>query len=91
MHNNSVHISCVKLFGETPMLKNITLSAEAELIAKARAKARRERTTLNAVFRQWLRQYVGQSATAEQYRRLMDSLSYVRPGRKFSRDELNER
>jgi hypothetical protein len=74
-----------------PMLKNITLSAEKELIEKARDKARRERTTLNATFRQWLRQYVGRSAATADYHRFMDSLGYVRPGRKFSREELNER
>lgn len=40
------------------MLKNITLSADAEIIAKARLKARMEHTTLNVQFRQWLEQYV---------------------------------
>jgi len=73
------------------MLKNITLSAEKELIEKARDKARRERTTLNATFRQWLHQYVGRSAATADYRSFVDSLGYARPGRKFSRDELNER
>jgi len=73
------------------MLKNITLSAEEELIAKARDKARRERTTLNATFRQWLRQYVRRTARTADYRSFMDSLNYARPGRIFSRDELNER
>jgi hypothetical protein len=73
------------------MLKNITLSAEEELITKARDKARRERTTLNATFRQWLRQYVGQTAKTADYASFMDSLSYARPGRKFSRDDLHER
>ena len=73
------------------MIKNITLSAEEELIRKARDKARRERTTLNATFRQWLQQYVARSAKTADLRSFMDSLSYARPGRKFSRDELNER
>ena len=34
------------------MLKNITLSAEEEIIRKAREKAQHEHTTLNATFRQ---------------------------------------
>jgi len=72
------------------MLKNITLSAEKELIEKARDKARREGTTLNAAFCQWLCQYGGRSAATSDYRRFMDSLGYARPGRKFSRDELTE-
>jgi hypothetical protein len=73
------------------MFKNITLSAEEELIEKARDRARHERTTLNATFRQWLRQYVSRGAKTADYGSFMDSLSYARPGRKFSRDELNER
>jgi len=73
------------------MLKNITLSAEEELIERARDRARRERTTLNATFRHWLRQYVGRTATAPDYISFMGSLSYAKPGRKFSRDDLNER
>ena len=43
---------------EEIMLKNITLSAEEELIRKAKEVARREHTTLNANFQQWLKQYV---------------------------------
>lgn len=73
------------------MLKNITLSAEEELISKARDKARRERTTLNATFRRWLGQYVSRGASTADFASFMESLSYARPGGKFSRDELNER
>jgi hypothetical protein len=73
------------------MLKNITLSAEEELIEKARDRARREKTTLNATFRQWLRQYVSRTTKTADYHSFMDSLDYARPGRKFTRDELDER
>jgi len=73
------------------MLKNITLSADEQLIKKAREKARRENTTLNENFRQWLKRYVMSDQEQFNYDELMDSLSYVNPGRKFSRDELNER
>jgi hypothetical protein len=73
------------------MIKNITLSAEEELIRKARDKAHRERTTLNATFRQWLERYVARSAKTADFDSFMASLSYAKPGRKFSRDELNER
>ena len=73
------------------MLKNITLSADEQLIKKAREKARRENTTLNENFRQWLKRYVMSDQEQLNYDELMDSLSYVNPGRKFSRDELNER
>ena len=73
------------------MLKNITLSADEELIRRAREKARREHTTLNAHFRKWLKQYVNSDNRLNDYDALMQSLSYARPGKTFTRDELNER
>ena len=73
------------------MLKNITLSGDEALIRKARDKARRQHTSLNAVFRQWLERYVGQEDAGTNYVALMERLSYARPGRHFTRDELNER
>jgi len=73
------------------MLKNITLSADEELIRKGREKARQEHSTLNANFRIWLRQYVNRNTKTTDFREFMESLNYVRPGRKLSRDELHER
>ena len=73
------------------MLKNITLSAETNLIANARKKAQREHTTLNAQFRQWLSRYVSTDLKASDYETLMDSLCYANPGQRFTRDEMNER
>ncbi|MBE7560325.1 hypothetical protein HS125_15835 [bacterium] len=72
-------------------MKNITLSAEERLIREAREKARRENRTLNQAFREWLSQYTGAEQQARQFRRLMEELSYVRPGRKLTREEMNER
>jgi len=72
------------------MLKNITMSADEKLIRKAREKARRENTTLNATFRRWLKQYINGNTRTTDYYAFMDSLKYVKPGRRFSRDELNE-
>lgn len=73
------------------MLKNITLSADSDLIHKAREKAQREHTTLNAQFRHWLEQYVANNMKASAYDNLMDSIRYADAGKHFSRDELNER
>lgn len=73
------------------MLKNITLSAEKNLISKARKKAQREHTTLNAQFRQWLSRYVSTDLKASDYEILMNSLSYANPGQHFTRDQMNER
>lgn len=72
-------------------MKNITLSAEEKLIEKARQKASREHTTLNAEFRTWLERYVEQDSALLDYETLMSELAYVKPGRKFKRDEMNER
>ena len=72
------------------MKKNITLSADADLIEKARHKAAQEQTSLNERFREWLRQYVEPHGIADNYLKLMTQLEKVQPGRKFSRDECNE-
>ena len=73
------------------MLKNITLSADEQLIKKAREKAQREHTTLNNNFRRWLQQYVISETHHFSYDDLMDSFNYANSGKKFTRDELNER
>ena len=73
------------------MLKNITFSAEEKLIEKAREKAQREHTTLNENFRKWLKRFINSDKTNFNYNQLMHKLGYVNPGRKFNREELNER
>ena len=73
------------------MLKNITLSADQDLIKRARAKARKENTTLNSRFREWLKRYIHRGDRSQAYDDLMAKLDYAQPGKKFSRDELNER
>ena len=72
-------------------MKNITLSAEAELIEQARLVARAQRETLNAAFRRWLMQYTGTGGSGREVDTLMKRLSHVKAGRHFSRDEMNER
>lgn len=72
-------------------MKNITLSADAELIEQARLLARQQRTTLNAMFRQWLKEWVDRHAAPADYDAMMKRFSYARPGRKFTREEMNER
>ena len=79
---NSVHY-----YREHYMLKNITLSAEEDLIKKAREKAQKESTTLNATFRRWLKIYVASDLNALDYEALMKSMNYVKPGKKFTRIE----
>jgi hypothetical protein len=73
------------------MNRNITLSAEEKLIQRAREKATRDQSTLNAQFRLWLERYVNTELTADDYASLMQRLSYVSSGKAFTRDEFNER
>jgi hypothetical protein len=40
-------------------MKNVTLSAEENLIEQARLTAKAQRRTLNAAFREWLVQFTG--------------------------------
>jgi len=77
----------------TFVLKNVTLSAEDAAIERAREVARSRRTTLNQAFRAWLDVYGndGSPSKAEEFRALMKRLRYVDAGRKFTREEMNER
>ena len=72
-------------------LKNITLSADPQLIALARKKAMQENSTLNAQFRIWLEQYISGDRQLINYASLMEQFDYVQPGKSFSRAEMNER
>ena len=73
------------------MLKNITLSADETLIARAREEAEQRGTTLNAEFRLWLAAFAEQEGVARGYGELMERLGYARPGRRFDREEFNAR
>jgi hypothetical protein len=72
-------------------MKNITLSAEEGLIEQARLVAKSQRTTLNAAFREWLQQYTLRSGNPREFDSLMKRLEHVKAGRRFTRDEMNER
>ena len=76
----------------TPM-KNITLSADEDLIEAARARARERHTTLNEEFRQWLRGYVGRGRPVEETMRLFEEYSqyFDTSGPKMNREERNAR
>lgn len=73
------------------MTKNITLSADQDLIERARARAREQHTSLNEAFREWLKHFVGEGDARTTYHRIMSDLAEVHAGRHFDRDELNER
>lgn len=72
-------------------MKNITLSADEDLIERARLIARGQRRTLNDAFRQWLSQFAQSAGDTQNFDALMQRLRGVDAGRRFSREELNER
>jgi len=72
-------------------MKNVTLSADGDLIEQARLVARAQHKTLNAAFREWLQNYAAQSGSAQEVDSLFDRLRHVSAGRRFSRGEMNER
>jgi len=72
-------------------MKNITLSADEDLIQRARLVAQAQRTTLNAAFREWIAQFASSAGDAQSFDSLMKRLHHVKAGRPFSRDEMNER
>jgi predicted transcriptional regulator len=72
-------------------MKNITLRADAELIERARELARSRRSTLNQLFRDWLRSLTEQQVREERLAELETRLTYARAGGKFRRDQMNER
>ena len=74
-------------------MKNITLSADEKLIEAARERARAEHTTLNEAFRHWLAEYAGREQRVKHAMDLLERLAatHTTGGKKFTRDEMNER
>ena len=83
-------------------MKSITLSAEEELIEAAQRRAAANNTTIDALFRNWLAQYVSTGPDPDpevrkrQAEKAMITMREVQKdigigGRKFTREEMNER
>ncbi|MCA0239911.1 MAG: hypothetical protein LCI02_03550 [Proteobacteria bacterium] len=74
------------------MARNITFTADEALIEEARQAALAENTTLNEQFRIWLEQYARKRRVARAMATIDEMRQYIRTdGRKFTRDEMNER
>ena len=68
------------------MMKNVTLSAEYQLIEQARALARLRGTTLNEEFRKWLASYTSEDLNGlklAQTRAMLDELTAPIAGQAF--------
>jgi hypothetical protein len=73
------------------MRRNITLSVDEKLIDKAKKKAFTNNTSINELFRQWLMNYAIETDLSEKLEDFLSNTKYASSGRRFSRDELNER
>ena len=73
--------------------QNLTISVDEELLQRARALARKQGTSLNALLRGYLENLVGQQpgeAVADELLMLMQDHGGRSGGRKIGRDELYE-
>jgi hypothetical protein len=75
----------------TGIVKNITLSADENLIEQARKAAAEQHTTLNAAIREWQEHYAGREQRARKFDEMMERTKYFRVDRKYTREEMNER
>jgi hypothetical protein len=72
-------------------MKNITLSADEQLIEQAREEARRRKTSLNALFREWLAEIAARDERKRQIDKLMEEMGQYNIGGPYSREEMNQR
>lgn len=72
-------------------MENVTLSADEALSERAREAARRRKSTLNAMFREWLSELAGQQEREERLRNLELRIGCARSGGGFTREEMNAR
>ena len=77
-------------------MPNLTLAIDADLLQRARIRAVREGTSVNAVVRDYLRAYAGSAEVSEARRHLVElsrgaSAGSGRRGRQWTRTDLHER
>ena len=72
------------------LVRNIIFNGDKSDIELAREQSRGQNTPLSELFRHWLRWIAGRGR-ARKYRAMMERLRYADAGRKFTRDEMNER
>ena len=87
-HNPLDHESSAHYFR---VMKNITLSADEALIELARDEARARKTTLNALFREWLEEISRSDERRKKAAEVIQRMSQYDSGGPFTREELNER
>lgn len=76
-------------------MKNITVSVDDEVYRRARVRAAELDTSVSAVVRRFLVDFVGDETDFERRKRLQDetlaSIRSFRAGRRMTRDEVHDR
>jgi predicted transcriptional regulator len=72
-------------------MKTITLRTDEDLIERARALAKDQHKTLNAVFREWLAQYTAGVGDTQGFDAIMKRMKHIDTGQHFTRHQLNAR
>ncbi|MEO5713437.1 MAG: hypothetical protein ABIT37_08100 [Luteolibacter sp.] len=72
-------------------MKNITLSADDHLIELARNEARARKTTLNALFREWLEEISRSCEKRKKAEEVIQRMSQYDSGGPFTRGQMHER
>ncbi len=72
-------------------MKNITFSADEHVIELARQEARNRKTTLNALFREWMEDLARRDERRNNIEIILKNMSRYDSGGPYTRDELNER
>ena len=72
-------------------MKRITFAADEKIIELARRAARERRTTLNAMFRDWLETFAKRDQRPQEVAKLFARMDDFDSGASFTREEINER
>lgn len=72
-------------------MTNVTFRIQENMLRKAREKAVKERKSLNNLVNQWLKNYSVAQDAAFDVHKYLDRVKGVKIGRKFTREEMNER
>lgn len=70
-------------------MKNITFSADEEAIELAREEARRRKTTLNQLFREWLDDLAARDERRRKIDELFKRMDEYDAGGPYTREEMN--
>jgi hypothetical protein len=72
-------------------MKNITFSADAQTIELAREEARKRKSTLNQLFREWLEDLAARDQRRQKIEEIFKQMDNYEAGGPFTRDDMNQR